>query len=106
MGAEDHSGTREIIKVTVILAVITIFEIILAYNWPDKHESTSRIRLNSLFIILTVFKAFFIMGEFMHLKYEYKSLIWTIVVPFTLFIWFVIAFLWDGGSWLNYRGGV
>ena len=31
------------------------------------------------------------------------NLIMTIVVPLCLFIWFIIAFLWDGNSWLTLR---
>ena len=27
----------------------------------------------------------------------------TIVVPLGLFVWFIIAFLWDGNSWKNLR---
>ena len=32
-----------------------------------------------------------------------RNLIMTIVVPLALFIWFIIAFLWDGNSWKNLR---
>jgi hypothetical protein len=39
----------------------------------------------------------------MHLKHEIKNLIMTIVVPLALFIWFIIAFLYDGNSFKNLR---
>jgi hypothetical protein len=39
----------------------------------------------------------------MHLKHEVKNLIMTIVVPLTLFIWFIVAFLADGNSFRNLR---
>ncbi len=39
----------------------------------------------------------------MHLGDEVRNMIMTIVVPLCLFIWFIIAFLWDGNSWKNLR---
>jgi hypothetical protein len=37
----------------------------------------------------------------MHLGDELKGMIMTILIPLTLFIWFIIAFLYDGGFWLQ-----
>jgi len=34
-------------------------------------------------------------SRIMHLRHEIKNLIMTIAVPATLFIWFLISFLWD-----------
>ena len=51
---------------------------------------------NSIFIVLTILKAFFIVGEFMHLKHEVKSLIWTILVPTALLVWLVVALVTEG----------
>jgi hypothetical protein len=39
----------------------------------------------------------------MHLGEEVRNLIMTIIVPLLLFVWFIIAFLWDGDSWKNLR---
>jgi len=63
----------------------------------------NKLWLNSLFILLTIFKAFYIVAEFMHLKHEIKNLIMTILMPLLLFIWFIIAFLADGDSQKNMR---
>jgi len=59
--------------------------------------------LNGIFVIGTLAKAFFIVAEFMHLKYEIRNLIMSIAVPAMLFIWFLTAFLWDGNSYKNLR---
>ena len=32
-----------------------------------------------------------------------RNMIMTIVVPLLLFVWFIGAFLWDGGSYKNLR---
>lgn len=57
------------------------------------HSGTLR---NSIFIVLTIFKAFFIVGEFMHLKHETKGLIWTILIPMGLLIWLLVALITEG----------
>lgn len=48
-------------------------------------------------------KAFYITAYFMHLGHELRNMIMTIVVPLGLFIWFIIAFLYDGSSYKNLR---
>ncbi len=53
---------------------------------------------NSIFIILTIFKAFFIVANFMHLKHETKGLIWTIMIPMSLLIWLLIALITEGNA--------
>lgn len=51
---------------------------------------------NSIFIILTIFKAFFIVAEFMHLKHETKGLIWSILIPIALLVWLLVALVTEG----------
>ena len=37
----------------------------------------------------------------MHLGDEVKNFFITIMIPLVLFVWFIIAFLADGGWWLH-----
>ena len=103
---EEHSsgGVKEIIKVTIILSVLTAIELALGF-WMMGMPLGSGIRLavKGAIIILMLAKAFYIVGYFMHLKHEIKNLIMTIVVPLALFVWFIIAFLYDGNSFRNLR---
>jgi cytochrome c oxidase subunit IV len=109
--AENHGGehsfdAKAIWKTFRILLYITIFELILAIGYYEIEFSNRELVkhiLNGVFIILTLAKAFFIVAEFMHLRHEIKNLIMTIGVPALLFIWFIAAFLWDGGSYKNLR---
>lgn len=73
-----------------ILVAITGVEFVFVFFM---HASTLR---NSIFIVLTIFKAFFIVGEFMHLKHETKGLIWTILIPMGLLIWLLVALITEG----------
>jgi cytochrome c oxidase subunit IV len=53
------------------------------------------------FLTLTLLKAGYIVAIFMHLGDELRNFLITIMIPLVLFIWFIIAFLADGGFWLH-----
>lgn len=101
-GHQVDSSTKHIWKTFWILLAITVVEVGLAFLHLETGVP-NRLFLNGIFIILTVFKAFFIVAEFMHLRHEIKNLIYTILIPLLLFVWFIIAFLADGDSWKNMR---
>ncbi|MEO6832481.1 MAG: cytochrome C oxidase subunit IV family protein, partial [Chitinophagaceae bacterium] len=97
--AASKKQIGRLMKVTIILAVVTALEVILgltgnANNLPHWLTAT-------LFLIMTVFKAAYIVRVFMHLGDEVKNMIITVMIPLTLFIWFILAFLADGSWWLH-----
>ena len=103
---EEHSdgAIKEIVKVTIILSVLTVIELALGFWMMGMAlESGLRLAVKGTIVILMMAKAFYIVGYFMHLKHEIKNLIMTIVVPLCLFIWFIIAFLYDGNSFRHLR---
>jgi cytochrome c oxidase subunit IV len=100
---EENHGNGEVKKVTIILSVLTIIELILGFWMIDITSEALRLAIKGTIIILMMAKAFYIVAYFMHLKHELKNLIMTIVVPLGLFIWFIIAFLYDGNSFRNLR---
>jgi len=94
-----NGGTKEIIKVTVILSVLTLIELAIGYYMISVPEGGFRLALKGSIVILMMVKAFYIVAYFMHLKHELKNMIMTIVVPLLLFVWFILAFLYDGDSY-------
>jgi cytochrome c oxidase subunit IV len=106
-----NEGTGRIWKVFWLLSFVTIIELIIglflyfkSVNGGGPGLSDSLVLTAKVIIgILTVVKAYYIVSVFMHLGDEVKNLIMTIVVPLVLFVWFIIAFLWDGNSWKNLR---
>ncbi len=90
----DKAKVWLLVKVAIILAVITIIEFILAYSLPE----TMRWTKVAIFVGLTIVKAAYIVAEFMHLKYEVKTLIWAILLPMVFVAWLVIALIYEGGS--------
>ena len=100
---EHHdSGTKEIWRTFWILLILTVVELALGY-WMIGKEGGLKVAIKGSIIILMLAKAFYIVGYFMHLKHEIRNLIMTIVVPLGLFFWFIIAFLYDGGSYKALR---
>lgn len=91
---------RAVWVATGIMAVVTIAEVGVALLLGD---AMPRMLLNLLFILMSAAKAFFIVGEFMHLKYEVRALVISILAPCLFLIWFIIAFMMEGSSWLELR---
>jgi cytochrome c oxidase subunit IV len=50
----------------------------------------------AIFVGLTIVKAGYIVGEFMHLRYEVKVLFWSILIPMIFIAWMLVAFLYEG----------
>ena len=94
----------KIIKTTVILSVITLIELGMGLGmYAIPMAAGLKLFLKGVIVILSLAKAFYIVGVFMHLGEEVKNLIMTIVVPLLLFVWFIAAFLYEGNSWKNLR---
>ena len=100
---DHHDVIAEIKKVTIILSVLTIVELILGFWMIDITSEGLRLGIKGVIVILMMAKAFYIVAYFMHLKHELKNLIMTIIVPLALFVWFIIAFISDGNSFKNLR---
>ncbi len=82
---------RLIWKVAGILAAVTAVEFAIAFS------SLGSLLKVVIFVSLTIVKAFYIIGEFMHLKHEVKFLIWSIILPMMFVVWMLVAFLFEGG---------
>lgn len=93
---ESKAQVKKIWTITAILAVITIVEVLGGLYLSDV---LSKVVINSAFLILTVAKSAYIVSIFMHLGDEVKWFRFMILIPLVLFIWFIIAFLYDGGHW-------
>ena len=85
------------------MLVVTIVEVVGAIIYP---HDMSRTPLNIFFIVMSMIKAIYIVGTFMHLKFEVKHLIITILVPVILLLYTICIFLAEGTSWLNMKNTV
>ena len=93
----DKAKIRKIWMTCLILGVITAIEFVFAYQMGAGALRTS------IFIVMTILKAFYIVSEFMHLKYEAKALIWSIILPMVFVVWMLVAFANEGNAVLDAR---
>lgn len=82
-----------------ILLAITALEFFVALAIPDSILSHGIKVL--LYVIMTIAKAAYIIGEFMHLNHEVKFLQYTILFPMAFIVWLLLACIYEGGSVYN-----
>ena len=96
------SNTKRIWTVFIILSIVTIVEVILGIIKPAFLTDTYFISLkllNWIFIVLTVYKAYYITWAFMHMEGETKglrrSVVWTAIF---LIVYLVFILLTEGDN--------
>lgn len=90
----DTAKIKKLWMTALILLVITVLEFIVAFTIPHEYKD---IRV-WIFITMTIVKAAYIVGEFMHLRYEAKFLLWSILVPIIFIVWMLVAFIYEGSA--------
>jgi cytochrome c oxidase subunit IV len=107
MGHLSYEESKKVAtKIILILGVITLVEVIIAlmgkgyiiegWHWPWYLTGF-------IMIVLSITKAYLIVYEFMHMKYEVPSLVRSVLLPTVLLVWAVIAFFWEGSDWQKRR---
>ncbi len=81
---------KKLWTVAGILGIITAVEFLVAFTMPHGPLKTT------IFVVLTIVKAAYIVGEFMHLRYESKVLMWAILIPTGFVVWMLVAFVYEG----------
>ena len=88
----DKAKIKKLWMTALYLLIITIVEFTVAFTIPHEYKD-ARVWI---FIIMTIVKAAYIVGEFMHLRYESKVLLWSILIPTVFIIWMLTAFIYEG----------
>lgn len=99
---EKDPVVKSLMRVFWILLIVTIVEIGLAFIHYFTHFPP-RALLNAVFIGLTIVKAFYIIGEFMHLRHEIRTLIMMFLVPLIFLFWAITALIYEGNSTKDMR---
>jgi cytochrome c oxidase subunit IV len=86
MSHEHVSNTKRIWMVFGLLSVVTTVEVILGIIKPEALHMTNFLGMNLLnwiFILLTIFKAYYIVWAFMHMEGETtilrRAVVWTVI---------------------------
>jgi cytochrome c oxidase subunit 4 len=95
---EGKKIRKKLYNVTVLLTVITIIEVFMGVAFK-RNGTFAWESIKLAFIILTLVKAAYIVLIFMHLGDEKKSLKYVILLPYALFILYLIFIgLYEGVS--------
>ncbi|MCS7298246.1 MAG: cytochrome C oxidase subunit IV family protein [Bacteroidia bacterium] len=76
----------------LILFVITVMEFVVAFTMPKGGVKTMT------FVLMTLAKAFYITGYFMHMRYERASLALVIISPILLLMALFITLWYEGAK--------
>lgn len=90
-------GTSDIWKRFWILLGLTVVDVGFYFVLPPN------MLRNILFIVLGIVKAWFIVGTFMHMKHEKKSLAYMIVLPMSLILFFLALMMYEGDFWHTFH---
>lgn len=100
----DYSAEKKAVyKGLVLLAVLTLVEVFIALlgkGFIIDGFYLPHTLVAIVIIVLSLYKAYFIVFEFMHMGHEVKGLAWSVLLPLVLLVWFVIALIYEGKTWL------
>jgi cytochrome c oxidase subunit IV len=106
MGHSYEKSKKDATKFILILAGITLFEVFFALmgkGYIVEGWHFPLILMAGAMIIMSLIKAYLIVYEFMHMKYEVPGLVKTVLLPTLLLVWAVIAFFYEGRDWQKRR---
>ncbi|MEM9918941.1 MAG: cytochrome C oxidase subunit IV family protein [Bacteroidota bacterium] len=105
----DHHNYEEVVKKVYVglgvLALVTLIEVFISLLGKGHiFESAKDMRwmlwvAGFLIIVLSAYKAYYIIYKFMHMEHEVPGLQVSVLLPTALLIWGMIAFFQEGGSW-------
>ena len=94
------------LKIILILAAITFGEVIFALlgkGYLIEGFKFPLILVAGVMILVSIVKAYLIVYEFMHMKYEVPGMVKSVLLPVFLLLWGVIAFFSEGNYWKGNR---
>jgi cytochrome c oxidase subunit IV len=109
MGLSYEEGKKKVVYGLYLLGAVTLIEVFISllgkgHIISGLEEYKVLLYIVGLLLIgLSLYKAYFIIYEFMHMKYEVKGLAISVLLPTTLLIWAIIAFFQEGNSWKTRR---
>lgn len=114
----DHisyeDSVKGVYKGLALLAIVTLVEVAFSLFGKGHILGGEALEGNMFFIyaigiiliVLSLYKAYFIVYEFMHMGYEVKGLAASVLLPLVLLIWALVAFFQEGNAWKERRDTV
>ena len=106
MGHHNYEDAKKLVwKGCAVLAVVTLIEVFVSLlqkgHVISGLEDVSAVVIVAALIIgiLSIYKAYYIIYNFMHMAQEVPGLRMSVLLPTALLIWGMIAFFQEGDSW-------
>lgn len=121
MSAHTYEESKSIaLRIIIILAIVTVVEVFIALLGKGHLISgfapydtafigsfpIGKAVMYLLMIVMSIYKAYLVIFEFMHMKYEVRNMMRSVLLPAALLIWAIIAFFAEGTYWKNSRAGI
>ena len=109
MGLSYEESKKFVFRGLWLLAAVTLVEVIVSLfgrGWIVAGVEKNPFIYGGaalLIIALSIYKAYFIVYDFMHMRYEAKGMAMSVLLPTGLLVWAIIAFFQEGDSWKNRR---
>jgi hypothetical protein len=100
-----EESKKAVVKGLFLLGAVTLVEVFISLFGKGhiipavKDIAWIAYPIGLIIAILSVYKAYFIIYEFMHMAYEVKGLALTVLLPTSLLIWALFAFFQEGTAW-------
>lgn len=121
MAGHTYEESKQIaLKTIIILAVVTVIEVLIALAgkghlisgfapYETAYIGTLNVGKTIMYLLMismSLYKAYLVIFEFMHMKYEVRGLVRSVLLPTVLLVWAIIAFFMEGDYWRKSRAQV
>jgi cytochrome c oxidase subunit IV len=97
-----EEGIKVVKKGFVLLGCITVIEVMIALLGNGhiiEGFHLPKLIMYPAMIGFSLYKAYYIVYNFMHMAYEVKGMAMSVILPMGLLVWAVIAFFNEGSAW-------
>jgi cytochrome c oxidase subunit IV len=97
-----EEGIKVVKKGFILLGCITVIEVLIALLGNGHIIAGLHLHKAIMYPIMigfSLYKAYYIVYNFMHMAYEVKGMAMSVILPMLLLVWAVIAFFNEGSSW-------
>ncbi|MEO0041071.1 MAG: hypothetical protein RL329_519 [Bacteroidota bacterium] len=97
-----EEGLKTVKQGFILLCIVTAVEVLIALL-GNGHIipgfTLPKLIMYPVMIGFSLYKAYYIVYNFMHMAHEMKGMAMSVLMPMLLLVWGVIAFFQEGGAW-------
>ena len=104
-----HHSVKLVYKGMWLLAFVTLVEVLVSLfgkghlGVDPKGWMVVVALVGIALVVLSLYKAYYIVYNFMHMGHEVRGLRLTVLLPMLLLVWAIIAFFHEGDAWKDRR---